>query len=219
MIVPMKTIEQITNEGIENQVPILQEAGVSFLVQLLKENHAQSFLEIGTAIGRTAILAASLDKNMKVVTIERDPEMARQARENIAQSGYADRICFIEADAREADLPQGPYDCIFIDAAKSQYKRFFKRFAPLLAENGIIVTDNMNFHGMVANPSLTHNRHTKGLIRRLKEYRSFLEDHPEFDTVLYEIGDGIAVSRRKTDTADRTEISSGRKAYAGEQQS
>ena len=94
--------------------------------------------------------------------------------------------------------PFGHFDLIFIDAAKSQYRRFFERYSPLLSENGIIVTDNMKFHGMVDHPEMTENRHTRGLIRRLREYRRFLEGLEDWTTeFLDDKGDGIAVSRRK----------------------
>lgn len=193
----MNKLDEMTVYGIVHQVPILQAEGFHFLEQLLKDNHVQRFLEIGTAIGRSAILAASLSDTMEVVTVERDPEMIAQARKNIEDSGYAERITLVADDALHAEVPPGPYDCIFIDAAKSQYTRFFERYSPLLSEDGLIVTDNMNFHGLVEHPERTHNRHTKGLIRRLKAYRTFLETHPEFETEILETGDGIALTRRK----------------------
>ena len=193
----MNNLDEMTFYGIVHQVPIMQAEGFDFLEDLLKKHHVRRFLEIGTAIGRSAILAASLSDTMQVVTVERDPEMIVQARKNIEESGMADRITLIAEDALTAQVPPGPYDCIFIDAAKSQYTRFFERYSPLLAEDGIILTDNMNFHGLVDHPERTHNRHTKGLIRRLKAYRSFLENHPDFEMEIRETGDGLALTRRK----------------------
>ena len=141
----------------------------------------------------TAVYMA--EQGLNVTTIERDPDMIRQARRNIAESGQSVRL--VEADAREADI-QGTFDLIFIDAAKSQYRRFFERYAPLLSEHGIIVTDNMKFHGMVDHPERTQTRHTRGLIRRLREYRQYLESLEDWETeFLDDRGDGIAVSRRK----------------------
>lgn len=192
----MDQFDELTVYGIVHQVPILQATSAEFLETFLKEHDIHSFLEIGTAIGRSAILAASIRDDMRVVTIERDPEMIEQARKNIANSPDSDKITLIEGDAREA-VVEGPFDCIFIDAAKSQYKRFFERYSPLLSDNGYILTDNMFFHGLVEHPERTQNRHTKGLIRRLKDYRAYLENHPDFETEILEIGDGIAVSRRR----------------------
>jgi predicted O-methyltransferase YrrM len=178
-------------------VPVLQADSADYILDLVSDTKVKRLLEIGTAIGRTAILAAQANPGLQVVTIERDPEMIEQAKINIANSDAAERITLIAEDALTCELPQGEFDCIFIDAAKSQYTRFFKKFSPLLSENGLIITDNMDFHGLVEHPERTHNRHTKGLIRRLKAYRSFLQEHPDFETRIVEIGDGIAISRRR----------------------
>lgn len=193
----MSNLSGLTEYGIAHHIPILMDESVEWLACILNEQKPARFLEIGTAIGRTSILAASLLENVQVVTIERDPEMIALARENIQNSGYASRIRLIEADAREVDLQKETFDLIFIDAAKSQYTRFFKKFAPLLSRDGLIVTDNMFFHGLVDHPERTHNRHTKGLIRRLKAYREFLDAQEEFETEILSIGDGIALTRRK----------------------
>lgn len=176
-------------------VPVMASDGLQELERLVAENHCQTFLEIGTAIGRTAVRMAEL--GLEVTTIERDPEFARKARENINACGYANRIRLIEADARDAEV-DGTYDCIFIDAAKAQYEKFFARYADLLTENGIIVTDNMKFHGLVDHPERTHNRHTRSLIRHLKSYRQFLEQQTAWETeFLDDRGDGLAITRRK----------------------
>lgn len=193
----MNRLDELTAYGIINQVPILQGEGIEILESLLKEKEVRSFLEIGTAIGRTSLLVASLHPEMKVVTVERNPEMIAQARKNFQNSTLGNQIELIEGDALEVDVPKGPYDCIFIDAAKSQYIRFFEKYAPLLSENGVIVSDNMDFHGLVAHPERTNNRNTKGLVRKLQAYREFLLNHPDYDTVILSDGDGIALTRRK----------------------
>lgn len=193
----MKTVDDITYQGIVEAVPILQGESSEFMRSFLKKEQAASFLEIGTAIAHTAVLAASIHPSMRVVTIEKDSEMSRRAAINIEASGYSDQITLIEGDALQTPLPDGSFDVIFIDAAKGQYRRFFERYAPLLSDQGCILVDNLNFHGLVEHPERTHNRHTKGLIRRLKAFRTFLEENPDFDTEFLEIGDGIAVSRRK----------------------
>lgn len=180
-----------------NHVPIMQDEGITLLLKMIQEHHCTSFLEIGTAIAMTSIQVASLNKNMRVVTIERDEEMIKQARKNIEQSEYASQIQLIAGDALEVDLPQGSFDCIFIDAAKAQYERFFQKYCPLLSTNGIIVSDNMNFHGLVDHPELTNNRNTKALVRKIKKYHDYLESLENYETVFYDDGDGVAVTRRK----------------------
>ena len=189
----MKDSLEITKEAVVHMVPVMEAEGLEELASLASENGCQSMLEIGTAVARTAVYMA--EQGLTVATIERDPDMIRQARKNIAESGKP--VTLIEGDALETAVT-GPFDLIFIDAAKSQYRRFFERYSPLLSENGIIVTDNMKFHGMVDHPEMTENRHTRGLIRRLREYRRFLVGLEVWTTEFLDvIGDGIAVSRRK----------------------
>lgn len=192
----MNELDEITAYGREHQIPILMDESLSLIKKILKEYEHPRFLEIGTAIGRTSLMTASIDPSVRVVTIERDEDMIRQAEENFKNSPYAAQITFLKGDAREVEIPEGPYDVIFIDAAKSQYKRFFERVSPMLAENGVIISDNMFFHGLVEHPERTHNRHTKGLIRRLKQYTDYLTSLDGFETSILDIGDGVALTRR-----------------------
>lgn len=193
----MNTVDELTRYGIVNLVPILQADSMTYMENLFKTLKPKRILEIGTAIGRTSIDATLTLPQSQVVTIEKDPEMARLARANIEKAGVADRVMLIEGDALDVEVPEEEYDLIFIDAAKGQYQRFFEKYSPLLSLNGVIVSDNMNFHGLVDHPERTHNRHTKGLIKRILRYREFLDQNEEFETTILEIGDGLAISRRK----------------------
>lgn len=193
----MNTFDELTRYGIVHLVPILQADSMEYMESLLKSLKPKWFLEIGTAIGRTAITAAMTVEDLHVVTIEKDPEMAALARENIRKAGLEDRVLLIEGDALETEIPKESYDLIFIDAAKGQYQRFFERYTPYLGEDGVVVSDNMFFHGLVQHPERTNNRHTKGLIKRLQRYRTFLESLDDFETEILEMGDGIALTRRK----------------------
>lgn len=180
----------------EHKVPVMQDEGLDFLLKQIQDNHCLSFLELGTAIARTSIAVAKLDPRMRVVTIERNPEMIAQAKKNIEESGLSNQIQLIEGDALEVEVI-GNFDCIFIDAAKAQYKRFFEKYSPLLKENGIIISDNMNFHGLVEHPERTHNRNTKQLVRKLHDYHDFLASLTDYETEFYDYGDGVACTRRK----------------------
>lgn len=193
----MNTFDELTRYGIVHLVPILQADSMEYMESLLKSLKPKWFLEIGTAIGRTAITAAMTVEDLHVVTIEKDPEMAAVARENIRKAGLEDRVMLIEGDALETVIPKESYDLIFIDAAKGQYQRFFERYTPYLSEDGVVVSDNMFFHGLVQHPERTNNRHTKGLIKRLQRYRAFLESLDDFETEILDMGDGIALTRRK----------------------
>lgn len=180
-----------------NNVPIMLDDGLEFLLQSIRENNVHSFLEIGTAIAKTSILVAGMDEDMKVVTIERNPQMIEQAKINIENSGLKNKILLIQGDALETEISGGPFDCVFIDAAKAQYRRFFLKYAPLLAPDGIIVSDNLNFHGLVDHPENTHNRNTKDLVRKIKAYREFLSGLEDYETIFTDRGDGVAITRRK----------------------
>lgn len=180
-----------------NHVPVMQDAGVELLVKKIKEYHCHSFLELGTAIAKTSILVASLEEDMRVVTIERNEMMIEQAKINIENSGYADRITLIEGDALDVEIKNQTFDCIFIDAAKAQYTRFFKKYSSLLNPGGIIVSDNMYFHGLVEHPENTNNKNTKDLVRKLRNYHVFLKELEDWETDFYTDGDGVAITRRK----------------------
>ncbi len=193
----MKTQQQkLSQYAKDNHVPVMMEDGLAFLLDQVRQAKVKNFLEIGTAIGKTAIAVASLDPEIQVVTIERDPKMIEAAKINIAESGLASQITLIEGDANEA-LPDFLADCIFIDAAKAQYQRFFAKYSPILSRNGIILSDNMNFHGMVDHPERTNNRNTKHLLKKIRMYREFLKSLEDFETTFMDVGDGVEYGDRK----------------------
>ena len=187
----MSDLEQYAKE---HQVPIMMDDGLSFLLEKLQENQCLSFLELGTAIARTSIEVAKLDPRMRVVTIERNSEMIVQAKKNIEESGLSNQITLIEGDALEVNV-DGMFDCIFIDAAKSQYIKFFEKFKKNLKEDGKIISDNLKFHGLVNGTEENLSRNVRGLVRKLKKYIKFLEDNEEFKTEFIDIGDGISISK------------------------
>ena len=194
----MSLQDEMKEYAMDHAVPVMMDEGQEFLISKIKEHKCKSFLEIGTAIAKTSIMVASLDKDMRVVTIERNPDMIEQAKINIDKADCSDRIHLIEGDALEVENPQGPFDCIFIDAAKAQYIRFFEKYCPLLSDNGIIITDNMEFHGLVKHPENTKNRNTRQLVLKIQKYHDYLEQLADYQTEFYSIVDGIALTRRKS---------------------
>lgn len=181
----------------ENNVPIMMQDGIEFLLNYIKENNVKSILEVGTAIGYSAIRMALISKDIKVTTIERDEARYKEAISNISKFGLHDQIEVIFADAFDVGLSD-KYDLIFIDAAKSQYIKFFEKFKGNLLENGTIVSDNLSFHGLVENKTGEElSRNVKGLVRKINEYIEFLKNNEEFETQFYSLGDGIGVSTRK----------------------
>lgn len=183
----------------DNNVPIMLPDGIEFLLNYIKENNVKTILEIGTAIGYSAIRMALISSDIKVTTIERDIDRYNEAIKNISDFSLENQINVIYADAFDVDLSE-KFDLIFIDAAKSQYIKFFEKFKYNLNETGTIISDNLEFHGLVENKeNVSLSRNVRGLVRKINEYVAFLKDNKEFKTDFYSIGDGIGVSVRKSE--------------------
>ena len=195
----MSDLEQYAKE---HQVPIMMDGGLKFLLEKLQENQCLSFLELGTAIARTSIEVAKLDPRMKVVTIERNPDMIVQAKKNIGESGLSDQITLIEGDALEVDV-DGMFDCIFIDAAKAQYQRFFEKYVPYLKEDGFVLVDNLDFHGMIFDIPNIKNRNTRALVRKIKRFKDWIFSNDEYDAHYVQVGDGLCIITRKDQNENR----------------
>lgn len=180
----------------EKGIPIMEKEGMNFLTEFIKLNKIKNVLEIGTAIGYSAINMALVDDDVTVTSIERDKDRYIQAVKNIKKIGLDSRITLILADALDFNTSE-EYDLIFIDAAKSQYIKFFNKFSSNLKEKGYIVTDNINFHGLTNSDKSKMSRNLRQLIIKLEKYINFLKDNEEFKTRFFEIGDGVAISRRK----------------------
>lgn len=190
----MGRLKDLEKYAEENNVPIIQKEGLNFILNYIKENKVKKILEIGTAIGYSAISMALIDENIKITTIERNKEMFSLATKNVKDFNLEKRINIIYADALEAEI-KDKYDLIFIDAAKAQYIKFFEKYKSNLKENGAIITDNLNFHGLANNPEEIHSKNLKALVRKINNYKEFLKENKEFKTNFYEKGDGISVSK------------------------
>ena len=186
-------IEELEKYAFDNNIPIMQKDGIEFLTSYIKEKNIKNILEIGSAIGYSAIKMALVDSDIKVTTIERDKERFDIAVDNIDKFNLQERINIINADAFEVEL-NDKYDLIFIDAAKSQYVKFFEKFEKNLKTNGVIVSDNLSFHGLVEDESKTNNRNTKQLVRKIRKYIDYLKENTNYKTTFYELGDGVAIS-------------------------
>ena len=177
-MVPVR-IEDLENYALINNIPIMQKDGIEFLTRYIKDNNIKNILEIGSAIGYSAIKMALVDKYIKVTTIERDTLRYNIAVDNINKFNLSDRINIINDDALNIEL-NGKYDLIFIDAAKSQYIKFFEKFEKNLNTNGVIVSDNLSFHGLVEDESKTNNRNTKQLVRKIRKYIEYLKNNNNY---------------------------------------
>ena len=188
-------LEELEKYAKENNIPIMQKDGIEFLVSYIKKSKIKNILEIGTAIGYSAIKMALVSDDINVTTIERDEERLKEAIKNVEEFELQDRINIIYGDALDIEL-SGSYDLIFIDAAKSQYIKFFEKYEKNLNKNGVIVTDNLLFHGLVEDESKITNRNTRQLVRKIKKYVEYLKTNKKYDTEFYNIGDGISISKR-----------------------
>ena len=190
----MGSIEELEKYAKENNVPIIQKDGLNFIVDYIRNNNIKKILEIGTAIGYSAINMALINPEIQITTIERNKEMYDKAHLNIKKFNLEKRINIIFGDALTTKI-NGKYDLIFIDAAKAQYIKFFEKYKVNLNKNGIIITDNLNFHGLTNNIENIQSKNLKALVRKINNYKEFLKENQEFNTKFYEIGDGIAVSK------------------------
>ena len=193
----MVHIRRLEEYAKENNVPIMLKDGIEFLTNYIKENNVKRVLEIGSAIGYSAIRMALVDKSIKVTTIERDTSRFNEAVKNIKEFNLENQIEIINADALEYTTDK-QYDLIFIDAAKAQYIKFFEKYKINLKQDGTIISDNLDFHGLVKNPELTSNRNTKQLVRKINTYIEFLKENKEFKTEFISLGDGIGISKRQS---------------------
>lgn len=191
----MNELSDIKRFARKNDVPVLKDEGADFICKYIIEHDVKQILEIGTAIGYSAIRFAKAKDDVFVTTIESNIDREIKAKQNIQDCGLENRINAIFGDALMLDL-EGKFDLIFIDAAKAQYIRFFEKYKNNLTPNGVFISDNLSFHGMVDDISLTHNYSTIKLVKKIRKYIDFLKANTEFHTDFYKCGDGIAVSRR-----------------------
>lgn len=192
----MTLVEEMEAYAVQYDVPIMQQEGITFMCDFIKEHHIQSILEIGSAIGYSAIRMASNDDKIRITTIEKDETRYEKAKQYIQQSPTANQICIKLGDALEADL-SGEYDLIFIDAAKAQYIKFFERYEPYLKKGGFIISDNLKFHGFVEHPEDATSRNLRQLVGKIKRFVEYLKQREDFDTVFLEQGDGIGISQKR----------------------
>ena len=179
------------------KVPIMQDEGIEFLTSFIVKNGIENVLEVGTAIGYSAIKMCLASPRVKVVTIERDEERYMEALKNIKLAGLDDRITPIYKDALDVNLKE-KFDLIFLDGAKGQNINFLEHFEDNLDKGGYFITDNVNFHGLVDKDEKDiKSKNLRGLVRKIKAYKDYLIESDKYDTEFLNIGDGLSVTKRK----------------------
>lgn len=190
-------LEKIKQKALEDHIPIIMDDTLEVIEKELKENPPKRILEIGAAVGYSAMCFSEfLVQDGVIDTIERDEERIQEAKENFKKVGVEDRITLYEGDAVEI-LPtlNEKYDMVFIDAAKGKYPFFLKESLRMIKENGIIFADNILYKGYVMSDYNKHKQRTA--VRNLREYIKEVSENPNLETEISEVGDGLAISRIK----------------------
>ena len=180
-----------------NNIPIMQKDGILYLINYIKENNIKNILEIGSAIGYSSIMIASINSDIRITTIERDKDRYDLAVFNIKKYNLDKQINIIYGDAVDTDIT-GMYDLIFIDAAKGKNIFFFEKYKNNLVKGGTIITDNLSFHGLVEDSDLVKTKNQRGIVNKIKDFISFLDNNEEFATEYIPVGDKIAISKRRS---------------------
>ena len=189
-------LSEIEEYAKENRVPIMLPDGIDFLCNYIKEHNIKNILEIGSAIGYSAIRMALVSDDIHITTIEKDEERYNIAVKNIDKFNLSDRINIILDDALNTKI-EGEYDLIFIDASKGNNINFFNKYSANLSKCGIIITDNLSFHGLVEDESLAVTKNQRGIVKKIKDFITFLDNNNDFITEYVSVGDKIAISKRK----------------------
>ncbi|MGE5456245.1 MAG: O-methyltransferase [Ignavibacteriales bacterium] len=192
----MVRISELEKYAKDNNIPIMEKEGIEYLTKYIADNNIHSILEIGSAIGYSAIRMSLVNENICITTIERDKNRYNEAVKNINKFNLSNQIEIINDDAFNVSIDK-KYDLIFIDAAKSQYIKFFDKYKGNLNDDGVIFSDNLNFHGLVNSNEKIESRNVRGIVRKLNNYIDFLKHNNEFVTEFINIGDGISISKKK----------------------
>ena len=190
-------LAKIKEKALENHIPIIMDDTLEVIEKELEQNKPNKILEIGTAVGYSAICFSEfLQKDGIIDTIEREKDRVLEARENIKKAEVENKINILEGDAVEI-LPtlQGKYDVFFRDASKGKYPFFLKEALRMLAPKGIIFADNVLYKGYVLSDYNKHKQRTA--VRNLREFLAELQSNENLETKILEVGDGLAIARKK----------------------
>ena len=190
-------LEKIKQKALEEHIPIIMDDTLEVVAKILTEIKPNKILEIGTAVGYSAICFSEyLQENGKIDTIERDTERVKEARENIKKAEVEEKINIYEGDAVEI-LPtlNDEYDVVFIDAAKGKYPFFLNQALRMIKPGGVIFADNILYKGYVMSDYNKHKQRTA--VRNLREYIAEITNNEKLETEILEVGDGLAISKTK----------------------
>ena len=176
----------------KENVPIMQKESLDYLISFIKQHDIKSVLEVGTAIGYSTILIKEVVNN--ITSIERDEERYKIAVKNVELSNL-NNITLIKGDALDITITD-KFDLIFIDAAKGKNKEFLDKFKSNLNENGYIIIDNMDFHGLVGKSMTIEKRRLRSLVKKIENFIKYMEEQTEFKVTKIYKGDGLYLLER-----------------------
>lgn len=193
----MLDLNKLRESALKDKVPIMQETGILYCKEFIKDNNIKSILEIGTAVAYWSLQMASISNDISITTIEYSEDRYNQAIENIRLAGKENKINCIHSDAKDY-IPDRMFDLIFLDGPKAQHKNYFNQFIPYLNPSGFIVVDNMAFHGHVENRSnLSHRRGLQKMVNKIAKFQEWIINHPDYVTMEQDIADGVLIIWRK----------------------
>jgi len=189
-------IEELRFYAEEHAVPIVDKLTLDMIKQLIRIHHSKNILEIGTAIGYSSMQFASVSPDISITTIERNENMIKQAKFNFKKFEYENQIRLIEGDALSQydKVSNHLYDMIFIDAAKAQSQKFFEYYTPLLKNGGLVITDNVLYHGFVSDIDIVRSRNVKQMVKKVQKYNTWLMKQKNYKTNFLNMDDGLAIS-------------------------
>lgn len=180
-----------------NSVPVMEEDGLTFLTGYLQSRNVKSMLEIGTAIGYSSIKIAHENPQIeRILSLEIDEERCSIARNNVRLAAMEDRIEIINCDCRLFSTDE-KFDCIFLDGPKAHNQQLFDNLEKNLNSRGVIIIDDIYFHGYLENPQVIRTKRLRALVRKLQKFKDDFTNNPDYTVSYLEIGDGILIGEKK----------------------
>ena len=189
-------ISKIREKALNDGVPIMEDEGINYVRQFLKDNDVKSLLEIGTAVGYSSIVFASYCPDLHITTVEIDQQRHQTAVKNIEEAGLTDRITAVLANAREFECEE-KFDVLFLDGPKAHNQQLLERFEKNLKEDGIIIVDDVYFHGFLDAQEDQIGKRLKPLVKKFKKFREDMLNSDKYESEYLQIGDGVMICRRR----------------------
>lgn len=191
-------LDELEKDAMEQEVPIIRKEMQSFLKVMLAMKQPQSILEVGTAVGYSALLMSEYGPdNCHITTIENYEKRIPIARDNFKKAGREDQITLLEGDAQEIlKRLKGPFDLIFMDAAKGQYIHFLPDILRLLGMGGVLISDNVLQDGDIIESRFAVERRNRTIHKRMRDYLYKLKQEDQLVTAILPLGDGVTVSTK-----------------------